>query len=145
VDVESKLRLESDELVVELLLAQGGGRLVKRVTDPIGLYWAVIQPSAPEARSFVARINWTVYPDRPPSILFADQIDGQTSVLSAWPAAAGYRAPNDICKPFTAEGHAIHPEWYTGHHRWRSQGNPFLFVVELLLDDINRIDGRRAA
>ncbi|MBV8861857.1 MAG: hypothetical protein JO082_14360 [Mycobacterium sp.] len=144
-DLESTIRLDEDHSAVKLLLAHEGGRLVKRGTDPTGLYWALLQPSTPASAPFIARINWTVYPDRPPSILFADQIGGQTGVVSAWPAAAGYRAPNDICKPFTAEGHAVHPEWKTGHHRWRNEGNPFLFVVETLLDDINRVDGRRVA
>jgi hypothetical protein len=144
-DLESTIRLEEDQSAVILHLAQGGGGLVRRDTDSAGLYWAVIQPSAPSSAPFVARINWTVYPDRPPSILFADQVGGQTAVVSAWPDAPGYRAPNDICKPFTAEGQAIHPEWKAGHHRWRTEGNPFLFIVETLLDDINRVDGRRAA
>ena len=65
--------------------------------------------------------------------------------LSGWPAAGGYRAPNDICKPFTAEGHAAHSDWATGPNAWRNTGNPFLFVVENLVDDINRVGGARAA
>lgn len=144
-DLESQLRLEVDKTDVDRLLAERGGRLEKRTVDPIGLYWAVIQPAPADAAPFVARILWSVYPDRPPSVLFADSVGGATSNISSWPAANGYRAPNDICKPFTSEGQAVHAEWVTGCHRWRGQGNPFLFVIETLQDDIDRVAGRRAS
>ncbi|MEW2386671.1 hypothetical protein AB0873_32320, partial [Micromonospora sp. NPDC047707] len=85
------------------------------------------------------------YPHRPPSLLFAPAIGQPTSDARGWPAASGYRAPNDICKPFTAEGQALHAEWATGPHAWRNTGNPFLFVVENLVEDINRVGGARAA
>jgi hypothetical protein len=144
-DLESQFRLEADQPAVDCLLAEGGGHLVRREDDPVGLYWAAIQPAAVDSAPFTARILWSVYPDRPPSVLFADEIGGQTSTVAAWPAANGYRAPNDICKPFTAEGQALHAEWAAGNHRWRTDGNPFLFVIETMQDDIDRVDGRRAA
>lgn len=144
-DLESQLRLQRDQSVVESLLAERNSHLIRREGDRDGLYWAVLQPDAPGTEPFIARIQWSVYPDRPPSILFADKVGGQTSTVSAWPAANGYRAPNDVCKPFTAEGHALHIEWGTGHHRWRPEGNPWLFIIETMLDDINRNEGRRAA
>jgi hypothetical protein len=145
VDLESQLRLEADEAEVDRFLAERGGRLVKRVDDPIGLYWAAIQPAPASATPFTARILWSVYPDQPPSVMFADGVGGSTSIVTSWPGANGYRAPNDVCKPFTAEGQALHAEWATGHHRWRAEGNPFLFVVETMQDDIDRVDGRRAS
>jgi hypothetical protein len=166
VDYESQLRLERDAAVVRAALEAAGGHLVHRVADsdnaanhdadcgddpdapvdPPGLYWAVIQPTDPDSAAlFVARIHWTVYPDRAPSVLFATEVDGPTTELRAWPAATGYRPPNDICKPFTAEGQALHPEWATGAQAWPTDGNPFLFVVENLHDDINRVRGARAA
>jgi hypothetical protein len=144
-DLESRIRLAADQVIVEDVLAEIGGQVVRREDDPVGLYWAVLQPTATGVRPFIARVLWSLYPDQPPSVLFADQIGGQTSMVFAWPAANGYRAPNDICKPFTAEGQALHPEWASGHHRWRPEGNPFLFVIEALQDDIDRVDGRRAA
>lgn len=149
-DYESLLRLESDAVAVRVALEAAGGQLVRRdgntadSTDPPGLYWAMIQPAAPNTKVFVARLLWTVYPDRPPSLLFASELGGPTNVSSAWPAAQGYRAPADVCKPFTAEGQALHSEWGNGPHAWRSEGNPFLYVVETVQTDIDRVEGARA-
>jgi hypothetical protein len=144
-DLESLLRLQRDEPPVEEFLASTGGALVRRDTDPQGLYWAVLQPTDQACRPFIAKISWSVYPHRPPSLLFAAQVGGATTDPSAWPSAGGYRAPNDVCKPFTAEGQALHAEWATGPNAWRSTGNPFLYVVETVYGDIDRSSGRRAA
>lgn len=144
-DVESRLRLDRDLPAVQAELAARGGWLERRADDPPGLYWTVLHPANPDRAPFVVRIAWMVYPDREPSVLFAASVGGGTTDSAAWPAAQGYRAPNDICKPFTAEGQAVHAEWRTGVHAWRADGNPFLYVVQTLLDDIDRVDGARAA
>jgi len=144
-DLESRMRLERDATAVEELLASTGGRLEHRPDDPDGLYWAVIQPSDISRSPFVVRLLWTVYPQRPPSLLFATAVGGPTNSPTAWPVAAGYRAPNDVCKPFTAEGQGLHPEWAAGPHAWRSVGNPFLFVVDTVQGDIDRVGGERVA
>ncbi|WP_182920285.1 hypothetical protein [Nocardioides cavernaquae] len=153
-DYESQLRLERDAVVVSATLEASGGLLIHRVADPDGpaalvdppgVYWAVIQPAQLGTSPFVVRIHWTVYPDLPPSVLFAAEVGGLANVAAAWPAAAGYRAPNDICKPFTAEGQALHPEWASGAQAWRSEGNPFLYVIQNVQDDINRARGARAS
>ena len=151
-DYESHLRLEGDAVAVRAALDAAGGQLVRRngnaepadPADPPGLYWAVIRPAARNTAVFVARLLWTVYPDRPPSLQFATAVGGLTDVASAWPAAQGYRAPADVCKPFTAEGQALHGEWASGPHAWRSEGNPFLYVIETLQADIDRVKGARA-
>lgn len=152
-DYESQLRLESDAVAVSVALEASGGQLVHRdgdhenpdaPQDPLGLYWAIIQAPAPGTTPFVARLLWTVYPDQPPSLLFATEVGGPTTVNSAWPAAPGYRAPADICKPFTAEGQALHAEWASGEHAWQSDGNPFLYVIENVQSDIDRVKGARA-
>lgn len=67
--------------------------------------------------SMTPAVVWTRYPDDPPSILFADAIGGRLGITHAWPVSPGYRAPNDICKPLSAEGYALHPEWRTGPGR----------------------------
>lgn len=144
-DIESTIALERDVPPVEAFLASTGGRLVRRDEDPPGLYWAVIQPAAPGVSPLVVRIVWSVYPHRPPSLQFAPSIGAATTEPHGWPAAPGYRAPNDICKPFTAEGQALHPEWAAGPNAWRNTGNPFLYVVETVTEDINRVKGARAA
>jgi hypothetical protein len=144
-DIESLMGLARDVPAVEEYLSSTGGRLVRRDQDEAGLYWAVVQPVDPARSPFVARIGWTVYPHRPPSVLFAPEVGMPTGDPRGWPAASGYRTPNDICKPFTAEGHVAHGDWATGPHAWRNTGNPFLFVVENIVDDINRVGGARAA
>jgi hypothetical protein len=92
----------------------------------------------------VARIAWTRYPQNAPSVKFADGVGGTLTVTKAWPVIAGYRPGNfDICKPLTAEGFALHAEWRTGPHAWSATGNPFLWVVSQLQDDMNhRYQGR---
>lgn len=144
-DYESQLRLERDAVAVRVALEAAGGQLIHRDDEPTGLYWALIQPSTADNAPFIARILWSVYPDRPPSLLFANEVGGATEIMSAWPAAPGYRAPADVCKPFTAEGLALHIEWGNGPNVWRSEGNPFLYVVETVQGDIDRVSGARAA
>ena len=57
----------------------------------------------------------------------------------------GYRAPGDICQPFTAEGFALHPDWASGPEAWSAEGNPFLRVVAQLQNDLYfRCQGRAA-
>lgn len=141
-DVESLLRMERDIPAVKAFLDEVGGELCDDPTG--GLFWVRLRPH-PEESGFVARIAWTVYPDKTPSVVFATHVRGTLGQTSSWPAAGGYRAPNDICKPFTAEGQAVHPEWLTGVHAWHADGNRFLYVVEILQDDLNRAGWKRAA
>ncbi len=142
-DFESRLRIDRDLPAVKEFLDASGGRLERRDQDPDGLYWIVL--GLDTGQPFVVRVFWSVYPFRPPSVLFAESIGGSTTVPSAWPNATGYRAPNDICKPFSAEGQQIHPEWAGSVHAWRPEGNPFLYVVETIDADVRRVNGARAA
>jgi hypothetical protein len=143
VDLESRLRLERDIPPAEEFLSSAGGVLLRREQDPEGLHWAILQPRNPDRTSFTARLCWTVYPARPPSLLFAPAVGEPTGTRTAWPAAPGYRAPNDVCKPFTAEGQALHIEWSSGPHAWPGTGNMLLYVLEIVQSDIDRIDGKR--
>jgi hypothetical protein len=145
VDVESQLRLVADLPAVEAYLAEWGGSVMVRPDDPVGLLWITFRSVTGQRDPFIARVQFVVYPDRAPSVLFADGVGGTTQVLSAWPAANGYRGPTDICKPFTAEGQALHAEWGSGPNAWRIEGNVLLYVVETIHDDISRVGGRRAA
>ena len=144
-DLESQLRLLRDAAVVKDFLHQSGGDLHRRPEDPDGLYWAEVHPAVASASAFIARIEWATYPDRAPSLRFTSQVGDDQREPKAWPAATGYRAPNDVCKPFTAEGQVLHGEWGHGPNAWRAEGNPFLFVVQNIQDDIDRVAGRRAA
>ena len=130
-DAETALALEEDEGAVRAFLEENEGCLT---ADPVvtGQYWVTLRPrSAPQER-FYARLAWTRYPHSSPSVLFADAIGGALGSARAWPAIAGYQAPTRICKPFTAEGFAAHTEWV-----WPTTGNPFLWVVTVLQDDLD--------
>lgn len=142
-DSESRLRLQRDLPAVEAFLAETGGEVLRSDTDPDGWYWVRLCPRS-GAAPFIARVIWTVYTGRPPPVLFALKIGGPIEA-AGWPEAPGYRRGTDICKPFTAEGQAAHPEWANGVYAWRGQGNACLYVVEILQDDIDRVAGRRAA
>lgn len=140
--VATQLGLEQDLPAVEQLVAENGAEL-RPGSDP-GVYWLTMHPTAAPEESFYARIAWTRYPDAPPSVKFADAIEGRLDVTSAWPIVIGYRPGDfDICQPFTAEAYAVHPEWATGPEAWPCDGNPFEWVVGRLLHDLcDRYQGR---
>jgi hypothetical protein len=144
-DLESQLRLDRDQVAVQAFLESARGSLVRRSDDEPGLYWVVLRPAGPPSSMFIVKVRWSVYPDRPPSVLFATEIGGPTGDARGWPAAPGYRPPVDICKPFTAEGQTVHPDWASGPHAWRAEGNPFLYVIETIQADLDRAAGARAA
>jgi hypothetical protein len=138
-DLESRMRLDAHAEAVRDFARGHGGDLVTQDDGPVGLYWLVL---AQGDDAFIARIAWQIYPDAAPSVLFASAVGGGTVDPKHWPMAAGFRAPNDICKPFTAEGQALHPEWAGA---WRREGNPFLWVAETLHADMTLGGWRRAA
>jgi hypothetical protein len=145
VSLGTQLNLEADEEAVVVALDDYDGTLF-RDTATAGLYWLVLKRNAPPREMFCARIAWSGYPEAPPSVRFTDGIGGPWNVNRAWPNIPGYRIGSfDICQPFTEEGFALHPEWRTGPHAWRTTGNPFHYVVNRLqLDLNNRYQGRHA-
>jgi hypothetical protein len=130
-DAETLLNLAEHEAAVVEFLAEHDGRLQHDDEEP-SIYWLDMRPRTAAHERYYVRLHWQSYPHAPASVLFADAIGGQLGVLRAWPQIPGYRAPNDICKPFTAEGFALHPEWGTGPDSWPTEGNPFLWVAETL-------------
>ncbi len=143
-DVESRLALIEDEAAVLDFLALHGGMVV---TDPgdEAIRWVTLHPRATPAETYFVRLRWMSYPHAAPSVLFTTAVGGQTGVTSAWPQIPGYRPPNDICMPFTAEGLALHSEWNTGPDAWTPALNPYLRVITQLQDDLdNRYAGRAA-
>jgi hypothetical protein len=141
-DLETTLALEHDLSQVQDAVAEHGASL-KRDAEP-GVFWLTMHPPAEPQETYFARIAWRSYPHSPPSIKFAETIGGRLDQSSAWPMVPGYRPGQlDICHPFTAEAHALHPDWAGGPEAWRSSGNPFLGVVLQLLHDItDRYEGR---
>lgn len=144
-DAESRINLDADEAAVRAFLEERGGRLDHDVSES-GTYWLTLAPRTEPNENYVVRVAWTTYPHEPPSVRFATEIAGSLTTTSAWPTIPGYRPSSfDICKPFTAEGYNIHPEWRSGPEAWRTSGNPFLHVATTLQYDLdNNYTGRSA-
>lgn len=143
IDQETRLLLERDEPAVCEFVETNGGAIQPDATEP-GVYWLTLRPRQFPAERYYVRVGWTVYVGAPPSVKFATAVGGALNVTSAWPMVPGYRPGNfDICAPFTAEGFATHPEWRASAERWPTTGNPFLWVVQTLQNDLdNRYGGR---
>jgi hypothetical protein len=137
-DRESELSLAADAPAAAAFLSERGGRLHEPVAGEAGVCWAEMRPGSERGETYIARIAWTVYPGSPPSLKFATAVGGPITDRAAWPVAPGYRATElDVCKPFTAEGFAIHPDWASTSQAWRAEGNPLLAVVRELQRDLN--------
>ncbi|MDQ6613306.1 MAG: hypothetical protein M3083_00685 [Actinomycetota bacterium] len=141
-DLESRLALEQDEPAVVEFLAHHGGRVFLQVGEP-AVRWLAIRPATDPAQVYVARLTWLRHPHDPPSVTFTTGVGGEAGAVSAWPIIPGYRAPGDICMPFTAEGFGLHPDWRAGPDAWEPTGNPYLRVATQLQDDLDhRYQGR---
>lgn len=138
IDRESELNLAADTPAASQFLLARNGCLHEPANEDHGTWWAELQPASDPAETYFARIAWTTYPAAPPSVKFANSLGGALTDPTAWPIAPGYRATClDVCKPFTAEGFALHPDWSRTNQAWRGEGNPFLGVVRELQRDLN--------
>jgi hypothetical protein len=127
---------------VKEFLEGHNGSVVADERDP-AVYWITLHPQSDPEETYVARLVWTRYPHSAPSVLFASSVGGEVGQARYWPIVPGYRPPNDICMPFTAEGLGLHTEWSSGPQAWIVQGNPFVRVAQQLQDDLdNRYGGR---
>jgi len=142
-DQETLLNLADDEVAVVAFLSGHDGHLAQDTGDP-AVYWLTVRPCSVPPEIYYVRLAWTAYPHSPPSIKFADSPGGTLTVTRAWPLIPGYRATSfDICKPLSAEGYGLHPEWQRGPDAWPTTGNPFLWVVEMIQFDLdNSYTGR---
>jgi len=141
-DEESRLNLEQDVPAVEAFLAENGGTLACDAS----VYWLTLRPRSATTERYFARVVWTRYPHQAPSVAFATAVRGDLRVTRAWPNIPGYRVGSfDICRPFTAEGYALHSEWNSGSSAWPTVGNPFLWVAQELQFDLDNSYSGRAA
>ncbi len=144
-DRETTLALEEDVPAVVAFLGENGGSLSGDKTLP-GRYWLTMRPRSAPADIYFVCLTWTSYPHQAPSVKFADNVGGSLTVTTAWPNITGYRPSSfDICKPFAAEGFALHPDWQRGPEAWPITGNPFFWVAETLQGDLDLHYGGRAA
>jgi hypothetical protein len=142
-DVETELALADDAPAAAALASDAGAILEPDGADPL-VWWLTLVPRAAPGERYFARIGWARYPHSPPSVRFAAAVGGRLDSTSSWPVIAGYRpGAFDICQPFTAEGFAVHPEWVAGPEAWTGTGNPFLWIVSILVHDFcDRYQGR---
>jgi hypothetical protein len=139
-DRESELSLFSDAAAAAAFLAERGGQLHAPADGETAIWWAELHPATDPGETYYARFGWSVYPGAPPSIKFATSVGGAITDPTAWPLTPGYRPTAlDMCKPISAEGFAIHPDWPRTSHAWRGEGNPFLAVVREIQRDLNSL------
>lgn len=137
-DRESELSLAADAAAAAAFLGERGGHLHDPVNGDAGIWWAQLRPAIDRHETYYARIGWSVYPGAPPSIKFANSLGGAITDPTAWPMAPGYRPTClDVCKPISAEGFALHPDWARTTQAWRGDGNPFLATVREIQRDLN--------
>lgn len=137
-DRESELALGADAAAAAAFLTERGGHLHAPTNGDAGSWWVELHPASDPGETYYARLQWSVYPGAPPSIKFATSPGGAITDPTAWPLTPGYRPTSlDICKPLSAEGFAIHPDWARTTHAWRAEGNPFLAVVREIQRDLN--------
>ena len=114
---------------VRWVIERGDGLVVRVELYPI---------DAPSEK-FLARLKWTEYPGRmPASVVFLDPTTLAEGVPTAWPIAAGFRPPQDICATWTAEGFVAHPEWLGDVSKaWEGGENPILTQIRTLQHELD--------
>ena len=100
-----------DQDLQEVLTSEGAKRWTLKKTAELEVTVALASQKAP-TESFIARLRWRRYPDGLPSLKFLDAVGGTEDNKHAWPTGQGMRPDSfDTCMHWTAEGHALHPDW----------------------------------
>jgi len=89
--------------------------------------FATMSPASQPGEMYQARLLWTKYPDEAPSLKFRDPASGRLDLPQAWPI-----------------GFVLHPEWRNDSRwKWNSNGNPLLWVLRQLQEELdNHYQGR---
>lgn len=100
---------------------------------------ATMSPGGVPNEAFQARLMWNKYPDEAPSLKFRDPATGRLDLPQAWPQARGFRPQSlDACVNWCAEGFQLHPEWRNDPRwKWNSSGNPLLWVLRRLQEELD--------
>ena len=135
-DELSKLNLQDD--FEEATGVSDASRWTLEMPEDLEVFATMSPASAPEER-FQARLLWIKYPDEPPSLKFRDRATGRLDLPQAWPIARGFRPQSvDACVNWCMEGFALHPEWKADpRFRWNPNGNPLLFVLRQLQEELD--------
>lgn len=108
---ELELALFEEELeTVRRLPEATRWKLERDAACPLGLFAEMHAQSKP-TELYKAHLRWTDY-FGPFSLKFVNLTTGSETDPAAWPRCFGFRpASLDACLPWTAEGHALHPDW----------------------------------
>lgn len=132
----STLCLEAD--VAEVATSPESSRWNLKLGDQLEIL-VTMSPSVNLDEQFQARLWWSEYPGSPPSLKFRDPDTGSLTNPRAWPQCPGFRpSSTDTCVNWTAEGHALHPEWrHALATRWNPEGNALFRVLCILQDTLD--------
>jgi hypothetical protein len=108
---ELERALFEDELQMVRCLPEAARWQIERdAAVALGLF-VVMHPIIKPTELYKARIRWTDYFGAF-SLKFIKLDTEADNDPSAWPRCFGFRPGSlDACLPWTAEGHALHPEW----------------------------------
>lgn len=98
---------------------------------PLGLF-ATMHPRTDPSSYFRAHFRWSDL-FKAPSMKFVDLGTGSETSPLAWPRCFGFRPGSmDACLPWTAEGHALHPEWAASSNAFPKVDAPVQFALLML-------------
>lgn len=104
-------RASFDQDLDEVLASEPAKRWKLEKTAQLEVTVMLGSRTAPK-EEFIARLRWAKYPDGLASLKFLDAVGGCDTNKNAWPTGQGMRPDSlDTCMHWTAEGHALHPEW----------------------------------
>jgi hypothetical protein len=135
-DELSKLNLKDD--FEEAMNVSDATRWTLEIPGDLEVLAAMSPASEPNER-FQARLLWAKYPDEPPSLKFRDPATGRLDLPQTWPIARGFRPQSlDACVNWCLEGFILHPEWKADpRFRWNPNGNPLLWVLRQLQEELD--------
>lgn len=107
-------------------------KLERDGTVPLGIY-VTMHPAKKPDDLYKARIRWSDY-FQAPSLKFINLVTGADNDPTAWPKCQGFRPTSlDACIAWTAEGHALHPDWRNSlNNRFPKIELPMHFVLQQL-------------
>lgn len=136
-DEFSKMNLRDD--FEEASAVPDASRWELKLAGDVEVFATMAPASAPNER-FQARLLWNKYPDEAPSLKFRDPATGRLDIPQAWPLVRGFRPQSlDACVNWCIEGFGLHPEWRTDPRwKWNSSGNPLLWVLRQLQEELDQ-------
>ncbi len=139
-----ELSLFEQELVEVRELPEASRWLLERDGSvSLGLLVTMYPSGSPE-EFYLARIRWTNLFE-PASLKFLRRDTGADNDPTAWPKCKGFRPSSlDACVSWTAEGHALHPDWRNSPKTaFKTRDKPVEFALLTLQYELDvSYDGR---